>query len=129
MPPEGPSDHTLAVARLAAQELAGDGAEAAVLVGSHARGDAGPESVLDVLAVGRRTFSYRLERRGGLLVSVSSRSPAAYRREMADPGSVCRAVPGWREAVVLHDPNGEAGALIEAARAWTWGPLERRCDG
>ena len=84
---------------------------------------------MDVLAVGPRTFSYRLERRGGLLVSVSSQPAEAYRREMADPGSVCTAVPGWREAVVLHDPNGEAGALIEAARAWTWGPLERRCDG
>jgi len=129
VPPQGPSDHALAVARLAAQELAGDGAEAAVLVGSHARGDAGPESDLDVLAVGPRTFSYRLERRGGLLVSVSSRSPDAYRDEMADPGSVCTAVPGWREAVVLHDPNGEVRALIEEARAWTWGPLERRCDG
>ncbi len=117
MPPEGPSDHALAVARLAAQELAGDGAEAAVLVGSHARGDAGPASDVDVLAVGPRTFSYRLERRGGLLVSVSSRSPDAYRREMADPGSVCTAVPGWRKAVVLHDPEGKAGTLIEEARA------------
>ena len=127
MPPQGPSDHALSVARLAAEELAGDGA--AVLVGSHARGDAGPESDLDVLAVGPRTFSYRLERRGGLLVSVSSRSPDAYRDEMADPGSVCTAVPGWREAVVLHDPNGEGRALIEEARTWTWGPLERRCNG
>ena len=24
---------------------------------------------------------------------------------------------------------GEAWALIEEVRAWTWGPLERRCDG
>jgi hypothetical protein len=84
---------------------------------------------VDVLAVGPRTFSHRLERRGGLLVSVSCQPADAYRREMADPDSVCTAIPGWREAVVLHDPNGEAGALIGAARAWTWGPLERRCDG
>ena len=129
MPPKGPSDHALAVARQAAAELAEDGAEAAVLVGSHARGDAGPESDVDVLAVGPRTFSYRLERRGGLLVSMGSRPAEAYRHEMADPGSICTAVPGWRGAVVLHDPEGEAGALIEEARAWTWGPLGRRCDG
>jgi predicted nucleotidyltransferase len=94
VPPEGPSDHALAVARQVAEELAEDGAEAAVLVGSHARGDAGPESDGDLLAVGPRTFSHRLERHGGLLVSVNSRSPDAYRREMADPGSVCTAVPG-----------------------------------
>jgi hypothetical protein len=30
---------------------------------------------------------------------------------MADPGSVCTAVPGWREALVLYDPEGMAGAL------------------
>jgi hypothetical protein len=30
---------------------------------------------------------------------------------------------------VLPDRNGEAGALIEEARAWTWVPLERRCNG
>ena len=119
----------LSVARGVAEGLAGDGAEAAVLVGGHARGDAGPDSGVDVLAVGPQTFSFRLEHRGGLLVSVSSRPPEAYRREMADPGSVGTAVPGWREAMVLHDPEGTAGALIEEAEAWTWGPLERCCDG
>jgi len=117
------------VAREVAEELAGEGAEAAVLVGSHARGDAGPDSDVDVLAVGPRTFYFRLERRGGLLVSVSSRPPEAYRREMADPGHVGTAVLGWREAMVLHDPEGAAGALIEEAEAWTWEPLGRRCDG
>ena len=129
MPPDGPSDHALVVARQVAEELAEDGTGAAVLVGSHARGDAGPDSDVDVLAAGPRTFAFRLELRGGMLVSASSQPFEAYRREMADPGSVCTAVPGWREAVVLHDPEGKAGALIEEARAWTWGPLERRCDG
>ena len=129
MPPDGPSDHALSVARQAAEELSGDGAGAAVPVGSHARGDAGPESDVDVLAIGPRTFIFRLEHRGGLLVSASSQPSEAYRREMADPGSASTAVPGWREAVVLHDPEGKAGALIEEARAWTWGSLEWRCDG
>jgi hypothetical protein len=129
VPPTGPSDHALSVAREVAGGLVGEGAEAAVLVGSHARGDAGPDSDVDVLAVGPRTFSFRLERRGGLLVSVGSRPPEAYRLEMADPASVGTAVAGWREAVVLHDPEGVAGSLIEEAEAWVWGPLERRCDG
>ncbi len=111
-----------------ADELVEDGAEAVVLLGSHARGDAGPESDVDVLAVGPRTVSFRLERRGGLLVSVTSRPLEAYRRELTDPGFICAAVPGWREAVVLHDPHGTAAALVEEARAWTWAPLEGRCD-
>jgi hypothetical protein len=123
-----PPHRVPSVALEAAEVLASNGAEAVVLVGSHARGDAGPESDVDVLAVGPRTYAYRLERRGGLLVSVTPRSSEAYRLELVDPGSVCAAVPGWREAVVLHDPAGTAASLIEDARAWTWGPLEGRCD-
>lgn len=117
------------VAREVADELVGDGAEAVVLVGSHARGDAGPESDVDVLVVGPREFSFRLERRGGLLFSVTSRPLEAYRKELTEPGLICAAVPGWREAVLLHDPDGMAVAVIEEARNWTWGPLERLCDG
>ena len=126
---EGDSDpRALSVAREAARDLVERGAEAVVLVGSHTRGEAGPESDLDLLAVGPETFAYRLERRGDLLVSTSSCPAGAYRRELEDPGSICAAVPGWRGAVVLHDPRGIAAALIEAAKAWTWGPLEQRCD-
>jgi hypothetical protein len=29
----------------------------------------------------------------------------------------------------MHDADGLATSLIEEVRAWTWGPLERRCDG
>lgn len=111
-----------------ADGLAGDGAEAVVLVGSHARGDSGPDSDLDVLAVGPRRFS-RLERRSGLLVSTSSRSSESYRRELEDPGRLCMAVPGWREALPLHDPAGISASLTADAKAWTWGPLAERCDG
>jgi hypothetical protein len=98
-----------------------DGAEAAVLVGSHARGDDGPDS--DVDAPRRRAtdvfLQSRTPRRAARLHKLP---PEVYLREMADPGSVCTAVPGWREALVLYDPEGIAGAL-------NLGPLERRCDG
>lgn len=121
-------DRGLHIARGAAEELVRNGAEAVVLVGSHARGDAGPDSDLDVLAVGPETFSCRLERRGGLLVSTGSRPVESYRRTFGDPGAVCAAVPGWREAVVLQDPAGTAASLIREAQEWRWGPLEHRCD-
>lgn len=123
-----PSDRALSVARKVADELAGDGAEAVVLVGSHARKEAGPDSDVDVLAVGPREFSFRLERRGGLLVSTSSKPFRSHREAFGNPGSVCTTVPGWREAVLLHDPAGIAAALISEARAWTWEPLTERCD-
>jgi hypothetical protein len=112
-----PPDRAPSVALEVADRLAAEGAEAVVLVDSHARGDAGPESDVDVLAVGPRTYACRLEHRGGLPVSVTSRPSEAYRMELVDPGSVCAAVPGWRGAIVLYDPAGTAAALIEDARA------------
>jgi len=111
-----------------AQQLVERGALAVVLVGSRARGDAGPESDLDLLAIGPRSHPGRLERRGGLLLSTTLRPFEEYREELASPGRVCTVVPGWREAVSLHDPKGLADSLIREARGWSWGPLERRCD-
>jgi hypothetical protein len=51
-----------------------------------------------------------------------------HREAFALPDKVCSVVPGWRGALVLYDAEGLAASLIEEARAWTWGPIERRCD-
>ena len=66
MEPDSPTEPPRSVARRIADELAGGGALAVVLVGSHARGDAGPESDLDIFVVGPEAFSWRLEHRDGL---------------------------------------------------------------
>lgn len=128
MEPDSPTEPPRSVARRIADELAGGGALAVVLVGSHARGDAGPESDLDIFVVGPEAFSWRLEHRDGLLVSVSARPFEKHREAFVLPEKVCSAVPGWRGALVLYDADGLAASLIEEARTWTWGPLERRCD-
>jgi predicted nucleotidyltransferase len=49
-------DSALSTVRLVAEELVERGASAVVLAGSHARGDAGPESDLDDIVVGRKIF-------------------------------------------------------------------------
>lgn len=38
------------------------------------------------------------------------------------------AVPGWREAVILHDPDGVATRLKDAAFTWSWDQLDDRPD-
>lgn len=128
MEPEQQPEHARSTALQVAEELVERGALAVVLVGSHARGDAGPESDLDIFVVAEERVPYRLERRGSFLVSVTVDRFLDCRQAFRDPGSVCTAVPGWREALVLYDADGLAASLIEEARTWTWGPLERRCE-
>jgi hypothetical protein len=116
------------VALQVTEDLVVDGARAMVLVGSYAIGHAGPESDLDILAVGPESYSWRLHRRSGLLVSTSSKTFEGYRGAFALPEEVCAAVPGWRGPVILHDPDGLAATLVREADEWSWGPIERRCN-
>lgn len=128
MGPERLSEPVRSTALQITEELVDSGARAVALVGSHAVGDAGPESDLDLLAIGPAPCAWSLQRRCGLIVSVSSRPLDEYRESFTLPQDVCSVVPGWRGAVILHDPEGLAASLVREARDWTWGPLERRCD-
>ena len=121
-------NRALRVARRAADELAENGARAVVLVGSHSRGDAGPVSDVDLLATGNESYLPRLERRDGFLISVSMQPHEVHQESFEQPELICTAVPGWRDALILHDPEGLSESLIREAREWSWGPLERRCD-
>jgi len=117
----------LRVSKVICQKLVDHGAEAVVLFGSRARGDAYIESDFDIHAVGKGPH-YRLELCQGFLVSVSwatSRQNLSYFRKPADVGWV---VQGWRNAVVLHDPKGVAKALKQRAQKWRWESLGKLVD-
>lgn len=103
------------------RRLAAEGAAAVVLCGSVARGTAHALSDIDLYALGEGP-EYRLERLPGpgQLLSISWRTPAAVRASFADPAHCAAAVAGWREAMLLHDPDGVAAALQAEANAWTW---------
>jgi hypothetical protein len=117
------------IAHQIAQQAMAQGATAVVLAGSHARGDAHVESDIDIYAIGDGP-DYRLEQYGDHLVSMSwsteQESHEAFRR----PSRVGAVIPGWRNALILDDPNGVAAALRENADAWDWDsigqePLDR----
>ncbi len=121
----------LRIARELAATLAAIGAGAVVLLGSHARGDAHRESDIDLYALGEAAGrpEYRLERHGGYLVSLSWRAVEREREAFRSPEEAGGAVPGWRTAVILHDPDGIAAALRREALAWRWDLLDaRHCD-
>ncbi len=116
------------IARRETQELADRGAKAVVVVGSFARGEAGSESDLDLLAVGVESYLPRLSLRDGLVVSTSMQPFEVHQESFGQPGLMCTAVPGWRAALVLYDPEGLAADLILEAQGWSWTPHERSCD-
>jgi hypothetical protein len=108
-------------------ELGERGALAVALTGSLARGDATEASDVDLMAVGDGP-AYRLEVREGVLVAQSWASELEHRERLGRPSQIGAAVPGWREAVILHDPRGIAARLQREALEWTWEPHAEGCD-
>ncbi len=114
------TDHRATIERMTA-ELAAAGAQAVVLFGSFARGQASAHSDIDLLALG--SGEKRYEWRDGRLVDVAWVPVEAARQQFTDPGAVGAAIRGWREAQIQYDPAGIAGDLQRDAIAWTWDRL------
>jgi predicted nucleotidyltransferase len=126
-PRHNPALEAKAIAERLARSLAARGALAVALVGSHATGDATAESDLDLAVVGEGPH-YRLEVHNGLLVSLGWATAEEQRRRLYDPVYLGTHVTGWREAVLLHDPEGVGAAIKREAHAWTWKQVADRVD-
>ena len=109
------------------RELVAEGAAAVVLAGSHARGEAGELSDVDLYAIGNGPH-YTLRAANGLLLSLSWRTATEERDALRRPASVGGAVPGWRGARILHDRTGAAAALQAEAHAFDWSTIAFECD-
>lgn len=112
-------DRAHSLAKNIATELINAGAMAVVLMGSHARGDATTHSDIDLYVISEGP-GYWLERRDGFLVSTSWRTVAQIEAEFTSPADAGGAIPGWRQAVILEDPDCLAAALVDRATHWTW---------
>ena len=109
--------------------LRADDCRAIWLAGSHATGDPGRFSDVDlgvISASGRRGFS--LEVHDGLLLSISMISERAMLKAFDEPAIVGAAVPGWRDAILLFDPEGCGAALKRAAQDWRWDNIAAACN-
>lgn len=116
-----------ALAMSVSERLSGQGAKATLLTGSHARGDARPDSDVDLLAVGEGPEGW-MEIVDGRLVGVYWWTADEVRRRLADPGEALLTVRAWRDAVVLDDPTGVGAELQREAREWSWDKLEHEAD-
>jgi hypothetical protein len=99
-------------------------AAAVLLVGSRARGAAGPYSDVDWLRVARDETglagdgSYLVSDR---LVVVSTLTPLAAEKIFAEPEAACNYLIGLRTGQILLDATGEGAKLQRRARDFVWG--------
>lgn len=61
-------------------------------------------------------------------MSVGWASAEEQRRRLYDPEWLGTHVPGWRQAVVLHDPERLAAEIKNEALLWDWSQVSAQCD-
>ncbi len=110
------------------RELVDDNTLAIGLTGSHARGDAGPHSDVDLwrfvqVLPGDRFAAYQLRVVEGHLVSISVRRLADEAALMRAPLTAIDVVPGFRQMRVLHDPQNALQRVIDEAQCFRWDSL------
>jgi hypothetical protein len=104
------------------QRFVDDATQALALMGSFARGDAGPYSDLDVV---RFTADAALVEAtthfiGDRLVVVSSFTPEQVEQWFTEPDAATAAISGLRLMQPLWDPDGVFAAVQARARAFVW---------
>ena len=107
--------------------LVDQGAQATLLMGSHARGQARPDSDVDLFAVGDGPSAW-MEVLDGRLVAVYWWTAEETRRRRLSPEEALLAVRAWRDGVLIDDPTGVGEELQREAREWTWEKIEREAD-
>ena len=103
------------------------GAKATLLTGSHARGEAGPNSDVDLFAVGDGPRQ-RVEVLDGRTVSVHWFTPEEARQRLSSPLKGYLAAHGWGDAILVDDPVGVGAELQDEARAWSWDRIAAEAD-
>lgn len=103
------------------------GARAIAIVGSAATGGATESSDLDLAVIGDGPHS-TLELHEGVIVSLGWASTEEQVRRLCEPAWLGTHVPGWRSAVVIHDPGGLATSIKEQAVQWKWQDAADSCD-
>ena len=106
---------------------------AIALFGSHARGDAGPNSDIDLIRFVESDIANPPDGGSHLiddtLVVVSNYTPATVASWFSEPTEAVQAIAGLRQAQSLWDPTGHFAQLQQRAHTFTWNDeLQAKAD-
>lgn len=121
------SDHALAIAASYADAEA-PYALGIALFGSVAKGTDHPHSDIDLIVAARTDPGIRVLHREGRMVTVSRKTPDDLAAAFTHPWEAGAAVPAWRGARILHDPDGLMRDLQAKAQSWTWETIGAEAD-
>lgn len=113
------------------QEIDGPDVAGIVLGGSYARGEATPYSDLDFGLLMKGDATPHLKRyfyHDNLLVSVSPKTVAGVRADIARPERAIYIIEGLRNCIILLDKDGSVGKLVQELQAFRWEPLQTLAD-
>ncbi len=116
-----------AVALTLARRYAARGARAVVLAGSWSRRDARQHSDIDLWVIGSRVSTKALWH-SPFVVNVCLTTADHEKVLMSSPRRAGACVPGWKGALVLHDPHGVAARLKRRAHRFRYADISKGCD-
>ncbi|THV33430.1 nucleotidyltransferase domain-containing protein [Glycomyces buryatensis] len=116
-----------AIAEHLAHDLAADTIGIA-LTGSIATGTDHPDSDIDLIAIAQAGRDDQTQSLAGRLVTITWTTLEDANGAFDQPWSAGQAVPGWRDARILHDPTGALAALKDRARNWQWDDIAAAAD-
>lgn len=103
--------------------------QAVLLVGSYARGGAGPYSDVDILRLTSSPLPEVRSQWQDKLVNVTDADPETSEVWFTEPEQAVDVVLGLRDARVLLDREGAAEALVARAKDFVWTPeLQEKAD-
>lgn len=122
--------HTLHATRVA-EQVAADIAPQALgiaLFGSVANGTDHPDSDIDLMIAVETDPGVEVRQVDARMVVLTRKTPADLEAAFTRPWEAPAAVPAWRYARPLHDPDGLMARLQTEARAWTWDAIGAEAD-
>lgn len=121
-------DHTRAARSIAETTAAALAARAVALTGSIATGTDHPDSDIDLIALTETPRETEIRSVEGRMVTIGWKSLDEVEAAFAHPWEAGAAVPAWRTARILSDPEGLLARVKATAEAWDWTRIAAEAD-